>query len=58
MKTGGHGNEALMILVPLGVLAAFAVILTGGPVEALQVVNTIVGEGVRAAMGVVHALFS
>jgi len=58
MQTGGHGNDALMILVPVGVLMAVAVILFGGPVEALEAVNAIVGETARATMKMVHALFS
>ena len=59
MQTSGHGkNDALMILVPVGVLVAFGIILFGGPVEALDAVNAIVGETARATIKVVSALFS
>jgi hypothetical protein len=58
MQTTGHGNEALMILVPAGVLVAVAIILSGGPREAFEVVNALVGETARAAMTVARGLFS
>ncbi len=58
MQTSGHGNDALMILVPIGVLVAVGVILFGGPKEALEAVNTIVGDTARATMRVLSALFS
>jgi hypothetical protein len=58
MQTSGHGNDALMILVPVGVLVAVGVILFGGPAEALDAVNAIVGDTARTAMTLVSALFS
>jgi len=58
MRTSGHGHDALMILVPLGVLVAVSLTLFGGPAEALEAVNTIVGEAARATMTAVRALFS
>jgi hypothetical protein len=59
MRTSGHGgNDAWMIMVPVGVLLTFGVILFGGPREALDAVNAIVGETVRATIGVVSGLFS
>jgi hypothetical protein len=58
MQTSGYGNDALLILVPVGVLVAVAVILFGGPTEALNALNTIVGETARATMRVLSALFS
>ena len=58
MQTSGHGNDALMILVPAGVVVAVGVILFGGPAEALDAVNAIVGETARATMKMVSALFS
>jgi hypothetical protein len=58
MRTNGHGNDALMILVPLGVLLMVAVILSGGPAEALELVNVVVGETTRAAVSVARGLFS
>jgi len=58
MQTTGHGNETLMILIPAGVLVGVAIILFGGPKEAFEIVNGLVGEGVRAAMMVARGLFS
>jgi hypothetical protein len=58
MQTTGHGNETLMILIPVGVLVSVAIILFGGPKEAFDVVNAIVGENARAAMTVARGLFS
>jgi hypothetical protein len=58
MQTSGHGNDALMILVPAGVLVAVGVMLFGGPAEALEAINAIVGEIARVTMDVVSALFS
>jgi hypothetical protein len=58
MQTTGHGNETMMILVPVGVLLAVAIILFGGPKEALEIVNALVGETLRAAMTVARGLFS
>jgi hypothetical protein len=57
MQTSGHGNDALMILVPVGVLVIAGVILFGGPEEALDAVNAIVGEAARTAVTAVSALF-
>jgi hypothetical protein len=58
MNTSGHGNDALMILVPIGVLVVIGVILFGGPAEAINAVNTFVGETARATIRVVSGLFS
>ncbi len=58
MRTSGYGNDSLMILVPVGVLVTVGIILFGGPVEALNAVNAIVGETARATMKVLSALFS
>ena len=58
MQTSGHGNDALMILVPIVVLVAVGIILFGGPAEALDAVNAIVGDTARATMRVLSALFS
>jgi hypothetical protein len=58
MQTSGHGNETLMILVPVGVLVAVGIILFGGAAEALEFVDVVVGETARAAMTVARAIFS
>jgi hypothetical protein len=58
MQTSGRGNETLMILVPVTVLFGVAIILFGGPKEALEIVNALVGETARAAMVVARGLFS
>lgn len=58
MHTSGYGNDALMILVPVGVLVLCSIILFGGPAEAVDAVNTIVGEIVRATISVVSTMLS
>jgi hypothetical protein len=49
MKTSGHGNDASMILVPVAVLVVVTMILSGGPVEAVEAINDFVRELVREA---------
>jgi hypothetical protein len=56
MQTSGRGNDALMILWPVGGLVATGIIFFGGPREMFQGVNAIVGEVLRAAMEIVSAL--
>ena len=54
MDKSGHGNDGLLILVPLAVLAVGGVMLFGGPRETLEAMNAIVGE----IAGAVIAFFS
>jgi hypothetical protein len=56
MQTGGHGNDAVMILVPVGVSIVIGVILFGGPTEALEAANDIVREIVYHATEFVSSL--
>ncbi len=58
MRTGGHGNDSLILLVPVGVGVFVGIMLFGGPAEAFSAINAIVGETARATMGIVRALFS
>ena len=55
MQTTGNGNETLMILVPVASLVV-AIILLGGPTEALEAVNAIAGEIAYLAMTSLKAL--
>ena len=55
MQTSGHGNDALMILVPLGVAVVVGVILFGGPMEAVEAINNIVRDVANEAMTLVSA---
>ena len=57
MQTSGHGNDALMILVPVGVSVVVGVILFGGPTNALEAVNNIVRNVANEAMALVSAWF-
>ena len=57
METSGHGNDALMILVPVGVAVVVGVILFGGPTDAVEAVNAIVGEIAYETMAMVSAWF-
>ncbi len=36
MRTSGAGHEKLMVIVPMAVMAALAVIFTGGPTPVLE----------------------
>jgi hypothetical protein len=58
MRTGGYGNDGLIMLIPAGVLVAVGVMLFGGPTETLQALNTMVGDAVRGTIRVIGALFS
>ena len=58
MRTSGHGNDSLIMLVPFGVLVGVGVMLFGGPGETLEVINRIVGDIARGAIGMVGSLFS
>jgi hypothetical protein len=55
MQKGGHGNDGLLILVPVAVLAVVGVVLFGGPKEALEAMNTLVGDIAAAVMAFVSA---
>ena len=57
MQTSGHGNDALMVLVPVGVAVVIGVILFGGPTNALEAVNNIVRDVANEAMALVSAWF-
>jgi hypothetical protein len=56
MQTGGHGNDTVMILVPVGVSVVVGMILFGGPVNALETVNDLIRDIVYQAMALVSAL--
>lgn len=57
MQTSGHSNDALMILVPVGVSVVVAVLLFGGPTNALEAVNSIVRDVANEATALVSAWF-
>ena len=57
MQTSGHGNDALMVLAPIGVAVLVGVILFGGPTNALEAVNNIVRNVANEAMALVSAWF-
>ena len=56
MQTGGHSNDGLMILVPVGVSIVVGVILFGGPTNALEAVNNLVREIVYQAQTLASSL--
>jgi len=56
MRTSGHGNDALMILVPAGVTVVVAVMLFGGPAEALHAVNDFMRDAARVVLETVNGL--
>jgi hypothetical protein len=56
MNTSGHGNDALMMVVPIGVALIVAAILFGGPMEALEVLDALLRNIVWYASDFVSAL--
>jgi hypothetical protein len=57
MRTGAQGNDALMVLVPLGALVVAGCIVFGGPAGALDAANAFVGEIASKAVEIVKGLF-
>jgi hypothetical protein len=57
MNTSGHGNDGLMILMVVGITLAIGVLLFGGPVEALEATNDLIGQLVWFARDFVSGLF-
>ena len=51
METTGKGNEGLMILAVLALVAFVFVVLVGGPVQALAVLNSAAREVIDAIAG-------
>ena len=43
MRISGNGNDGLMMLVPVGMAVVVGVILFGGPANAVEAINEIVG---------------
>ena len=56
MNTSGHGNDWLMMAVPLGVTVIVAVYFAGGPTHALEFVNDAVRTTVYHVDTFVRAL--
>jgi hypothetical protein len=57
MQTSGHGNDSLMILVPVGVSIVVGVILFGGPAETVEAINAMVRDLVSEALMLAAAWF-
>lgn len=55
MNTSGHGNDWLMMTVPLGVTVIVAVYIAGGPTNALEFVNNTVRIVVNQITTIVSA---
>jgi hypothetical protein len=58
MRTSGHGNDSWMIFLTIAISMVVGTILFGGPLEALEAVNVLVGDVVRGALQAVSAWFS
>ena len=56
MRTSGHGNDTLMVLVPVGVLVGVGVLLAGGPMELLEASNSIVVSALAAVVSFARTL--
>ena len=57
MRTSGHGNDSLLILVSVGVSVVVGIIIFGGPTNALEAVNNIVRNVANEAIALVSAWF-
>jgi hypothetical protein len=57
MQTGGHGNDGLMMVVPIGVAVVVGVILLGGPANALEAINSMVRDLAYQVMALLAAWF-
>jgi len=57
MQTSGHGNDSLLILVPVGVSVIVGVVIVGGPANALDVVNAVVRDVAHQMVAIVSAWF-
>ena len=57
MNTSGHGNDSWMIFLTIAISMVVGTILFGGPTEAVEAVNALVGDFVRGALQVVSAWF-
>ena len=57
MQTGGHGNDSLMVLAPIGVAVVVGVILFGGPANTVEAINSMVRDLANGAMTLVSAWF-
>ena len=55
MRTSGYGNDGLMILVPVGVSVIIGTVLLGGPTNALEAVNRVVGNVVHQIVALIGA---
>ena len=55
MQRIGHGPDALMMLVPLGVAVVVCVTLYGGPTEAVEAIHAIVRDVASDAMTLITA---
>ena len=53
MNTGGHANDGPMVLAPIGIGIVIAVILLGGPAEALDTANALLHEIVHKTVDLV-----
>jgi len=58
MRTGGHGNDALMILMTVGVAFVIGVIVFGGPNEALDAIRELLGDVAGLAREAIGSLLT
>lgn len=55
MQESGHGNDWVMVLVPVGVAIVVSTMF-GGPAETLNAVDILVRDIMRLGLGVVNRL--
>jgi hypothetical protein len=57
MRTGGHGDDSLMVVLPIGVAVVVGVILFGGPTNAVEAINSLVRDLVYEVTALIGAWF-
>jgi hypothetical protein len=56
MRTSGTGSDMTMMIVPLGVIAVFAMVAAGGPMEFLKLAEHFLQAGASAASDFIASL--
>jgi hypothetical protein len=57
MQTSGRGNDGFLLLVPIGVSVVLAVIMLGGPANAMEFVDAVLRDVSSGLITTVSAWF-
>ena len=56
MEKSGHGNDGVMVLVPIAVTIVLGVAALGGPSAALDALNRLIGSVAHVVISTVNGL--